>query len=595
MMLLRNSGLQRTVHQCGGEMKNLKIGTRLTLGFMLITIFMIVVSAISIVRMGGLNDDTKLIVEDRAPKVLWVHSYIVSLNRQARSFRNILLFKDTKAIDREQERISAERKNAGEMFAKLESTITSEKGKLLLGSIADHRDKFGELIKRYDTLVDQNEKEAAFDLLMTEVRPEQLAYMDSLNKLIDYQTELMHASGDEADATYKNARMIMIALTIAAIILALGVTVYITTSITRPMGEAVKIAQTVAKGDLTSRIDVTSRDETGQLIQALKEMNESLIRIVGNVRSSTDTIATASAQIAAGNVDLSSRTEEQASSLEETASSMEELTSTVRQNAENASQANQLAVTASDVAVKGGEVVSQVVETMSAINESSKKMADIINVIDGIAFQTNILALNAAVEAARAGEQGRGFAVVATEVRNLAQRSASAAREIKMLIDDSVGKVDQGSKLVEQAGSTMTEVVTSIKHVHSIMAEITEASREQSDGIEQVNQAVVQMDEVTQQNAALVEEAAAAAQSLQDQARNLVNVVSVFNTGQATSSSAAIANTPAPKKQTKTPLPVPQAQTSKTPQPASSATVAQLPRSARQASSAPTSDDWEEF
>jgi methyl-accepting chemotaxis protein len=259
-------------------------------------------------------------------------------------------------------------------------------------------------------------------------------------------------------------------------------------------------------------------------------MRDSLVRIVGEVRQDTDTIATASAQIASGNQDLSSRTEQQASSLEETASSMEELTSTVRQNADNARQANQLAVTASDIAVKGGTVVSQVVDTMDAINTSSKKIVDIISVIDGIAFQTNILALNAAVEAARAGEQGRGFAVVAAEVRNLAQRSASAAREIKGLIDDSVEKVESGSRLVGEAGATMDEIVASIKRVHDIMGEITAASVEQSDGIEQVNQAVAQMDQVTQQNAALVEEAAAAAESLQDQAKNLVDVVSVFQT-----------------------------------------------------------------
>jgi methyl-accepting chemotaxis protein len=264
------------------------------------------------------------------------------------------------------------------------------------------------------------------------------------------------------------------------------------------------------------------------LLQALKDMNESLVRIVGEVRAGTDTIGTASGQIATGNLDLSSRTEAQAGSLEQTAGSMEELTSTVKQNADNARQANQLVVSASDVAVKGGAVVGQVVHTMGSIKESSRKIVDIIGVIDGIAFQTNILALNAAVEAARAGEQGRGFAVVATEVRNLAQRSAAAAKEIKALIGDSVEKVDAGSKLVDDAGATMNEIVTSVKRVADIMSEITAASQEQSTGIEQVNQAIAQMDEATQQNAALVEEAAAAAMSMQDQAGNLSMVVSVF-------------------------------------------------------------------
>ena len=299
-------------------------------------------------------------------------------------------------------------------------------------------------------------------------------------------------------------------------------------SITRPLHEAVEVAKKLAAGDLSQKIDVRSTDEVGQLLAALSNTSGQWSRIVGGIKDSTEQINHASKEIAAGNADLSQRTEQQASSLEETASSMEELTSTVKQNAENARQANQLATGASEVAVRGGEVVREVVNTMGGITESSKKIADIIGVIDGIAFQTNILALNAAVEAARAGEQGRGFAVVASEVRSLAQRSANAAKEIKTLIDDSVGKVDAGSKLVDAAGQTMEEVVTSIKRVTDIMAEITAASQEQSSGIEQVNQAVTQMDEVTQQNAALVEEAAAAAESMQEQANALATAVSVF-------------------------------------------------------------------
>jgi methyl-accepting chemotaxis protein-1 (serine sensor receptor) len=289
----------------------------------------------------------------------------------------------------------------------------------------------------------------------------------------------------------------------------------------------------VAAGDLTQQIVVHSQDETGQLMQALKQMNENLQGIVGQVRASTDTIGTASTEIAHGNLDLSSRTEQQAGALEETASTMEQLTSTVRHNAENAQEAKQLALSASEVAVRGGEVVRQVVDTMSAINQSSSKIVDIISVIDGIAFQTNILALNAAVEAARAGEQGRGFAVVASEVRSLAQRSAAAAKEIKVLIDDSVARVGSGSALVAQAGQTIDEVVRSVQRVSEVVSDISAAGRDQSLGIEEVNRAITQMDESTQQNAALVEQAAAAAQSLQEQAAQLSGAVSVFRLGGA--------------------------------------------------------------
>lgn len=301
--------------------------------------------------------------------------------------------------------------------------------------------------------------------------------------------------------------------------------------ISKPLGAATRAAQKIAGGDLTASVRSSGRDEIGQLTEAINGISQSLASVVGNVRVGTDAITSASDEIAAGNADLSSRTESQASSLEETASSMEELTSTVRQNADNARQANQMAATASSVAVKGGQVVGQVVDTMGSIKASSGKIADIISVIDGIAFQTNILALNAAVEAARAGEQGRGFAVVATEVRSLAQRSASAAKEIKALIDDSVQKVDHGSKLVDDAGHTMEDIVNSVKRVADIMSEITAASQEQSTGIEQVNRAIGQMDEMTQQNAALVEQAAAAALSMQGQAAALAQEVSVFKLG----------------------------------------------------------------
>ncbi|MDI3294005.1 methyl-accepting chemotaxis protein [Janthinobacterium tructae] len=358
------------------------------------------------------------------------------------------------------------------------------------------------------------------------------AAMDAMRILLadigKTESMLLVQRSQEAAALQSRTTWVLLGGGAIAALLACMLAILLTRNITRPLVEAVAVAQRVAQGDLSSDIVVRSQDETGQLMAALRDMNTALVGIVGEVRGGTDTIATASAQIAVGTMDLSSRTEQQASSLEETASSMEELTAAVKQNADNALAARSLASAASAVAVKGGAVVSEVVQTMGSINDSSRKIADIIGVIDGIAFQTNILALNAAVEAARAGEQGRGFAVVATEVRNLAQRSASAAKEIKGLIDDSVEKVGAGSKLVDQAGTTMQDVVDSVQRLSAIIGEITDASEEQRLGIEQVNEAISQMDQVTQQNAALVEEAAAAANAMQDQAAQLSHAVQVF-------------------------------------------------------------------
>ncbi|MEJ1162529.1 methyl-accepting chemotaxis protein [Variovorax sp. CCNWLW186] len=390
----------------------------------------------------------------------------------------------------------------------------------------------------------------------------------------------------------------IITLSIGAAVLAAGLLALgwaISRGLLKQLGgepaDATAIAHRIADGDLAVRIEL-KRGDQASLLHAIQGMRDSLAKVVGEVRTGTDAIATASGQIAAGNQDLSSRTEEQASSLEETAASMEELTSTVKQNADNARQANQLALSASEVAVRGGGVVSQVVDTMGSINTSSKKIVDIIGVIDGIAFQTNILALNAAVEAARAGEQGRGFAVVASEVRNLAQRSGAAAKEIKGLIDDSVGKVEAGSRQVAEAGRTMDEIVDSVKRVTDIMGEITAASQEQSTGIEQVNQAIAQMDQVTQQNAALVEEAAAAAQSMQEQAASLVEAVSVFKLegGQA---SAAPANAQLASAATKAARP--SEPSSKPRRAAPAKKTQQAPSSPQLAMAGAAGGDWTEF
>jgi len=409
--------------------------------------------------------------------------------------------------------------------------IHSEEGKKLMAVVGERRTAYMDIRKDVFKLkaeANAASEVAAKKLIESKMDPALLSYNQSVQAVVAFQQTIFQKAKAEVDELYASGRTVLIALGTMALILSAILAWLLSRSITRPLDYAVSVARTVASGDLRNKIQASSNDETGQLLHALRDMNDGLVKSVSQVRTGIDTIATASSQIAAGNLDLSSRTEEQASSLEETASSMEELTSTVKQNADNARQANQLAVSASGVAEKGGAVVSRVVDTMEDINASAKKIVDIIGVIDGIAFQTNILALNAAVEAARAGEQGRGFAVVASEVRNLAQRSAAAAKEIKTLIGDSVDKVELGSKLVEEAGVTMDEVVQSVRHVTDIMSEIMAASQEQSAGIEQVNQAIGQMDQVTQQNAALVEEAAAAAESLNEQAAKLAEAVSVF-------------------------------------------------------------------
>jgi methyl-accepting chemotaxis protein-1 (serine sensor receptor) len=405
--------------------------------------------------------------------------------------------------------------------------VSDEKDRELLNSVNDAFSNFLVLHAKVISLANSGQWDEARNL-MSSNQP----LIDKLNEISEahrhHNEKLADQATENALQTINSATWSAVAVSITVILVVSVMGVLISRKIVSSISEAVEVAEAIASGDLTRKISVTSEDEIGLLMQAMSKMNSGLIDIVGNVRTGVSTIAAASSQIAMGNIDLSARTESQASSLEETASATEELTSTVKQNAENARQANQLASSASTVAVQGGEVVGQVVSTMSDINASSAKIVEIINVIDSIAFQTNILALNAAVEAARAGEQGRGFAVVASEVRSLAQRSASAAKEIKLLIDDSVAKVDVGSKLVEQAGATIQEVVNSVHRVSNIVSEITLASNEQSVGIEQVNQAIGQMDQTTQENAALVDEAAAAAQSLQEQAHQLEKTVSLF-------------------------------------------------------------------
>ncbi len=510
------------------KIANFKIGWRLAMAFgaiLLLTTLMIVMSIWRLQEVGQSTDYMvkQMLVKERL-SVDWLRS--VSLN----GVRTAAVTKTTNYAAQKffEDQIAAEGKKVAELQKRLESALaTVEEKKLFADILAKHAVYLNanDAVIKGKSFDSEEEVQRTID---TKLTPAMNGYVLSIQKMSDYQRRNIDAVAANTDQAFRSGRVILIGLGLLTLVVGGLFSWLLTRSIVHPLSEAVGVAERVASGNLQASAQSSRRDEIGQLLQALKLMNDSLIDTVGRVRRGTETIGMASAEIATGNADLSSRTESQASSLEETASSMEELTSTVRQNAENARQANQLVVSASDFAVKGGQVVGQVVDTMGSIKESSKKIVDIIGVIDGIAFQTNILALNAAVEAARAGEQGRGFAVVAAEVRNLAQRSAGAAKEIKGLIGDSVEKVDVGSKLVDEAGKTMSEIVGSVKHVADIMNEITAASQEQSSGIEEVNRAIGQMDEMTQQNAALVEQAAAAAESMQEQAVQLAQAVSVF-------------------------------------------------------------------
>ena len=511
-----------------GFMKHLSIGTRLAIGFALTLVMAVLIASAGIWRLQHVAADTQTILAQPLAKERMITEWYTQIFSAVRRTAAIVKSSDPALGPYFKEDAALSAKVSAELVAQIEPLIAGPEETALFAQIGEQRKLYS---KARDSAVKakaDGDQELASKILDESFTPTAKAYQESVQQLVAMQQAHIARMAQGIDATARFGTTLIALLTAGSVLLGALASWLLTRGIVRPIREAVALAETVASGDLTRRIESDARDETGALLRALRHMNDSLVNIVGQVRSGTDTISGASSEIAAGNLDLSARTEQQASALEQTAASMEELTGTVRQNADNARQANQLAQTASSVAVDGGAVVSQVIATMGSINASSRKIVDIIGVIDGIAFQTNILALNAAVEAARAGEQGRGFAVVASEVRTLAQRSAAAAKEIKTLIGDSVGKVDAGTRLVDQAGATMEQVVESIRRVTDIMAEITHASAEQTGGIEQVNAAIGQMDEATQQNAALVEESAAAAGAMQEQAAKLAQVVGVF-------------------------------------------------------------------
>jgi methyl-accepting chemotaxis protein len=509
--------------------KNMKMASKLALGFGLTGLILVLISTLSIVRFKSLGETVNLVIHDRYAKVEMVFQIHEHQNLQARYLRNaILSAKNPEQMESWLTKVEQEAAGNAELIEKLTPLILSPKGLELFGQLKSFREPYAlsraELIKTLRS----GKVDDATDYLLNQFQKPQLDYFHAAEALIKYQEDLMRTDSAQMEADIANAVALTAGLTLVALGIALLISVFITRSITAPVSQAVEIATSVSQGNLSTSIEVHGTDETGQLLTALKNMQTELVRLVRHVRQSSNTVANASAEIAQGNQDLSARTSSQASTLEETAATMEELSSQVKNNADNARQANQMAASASSVAARGGEVVGRVVDTMKEINESSRKIADIIGVIDSIAFQTNILALNAAVEAARAGEQGRGFAVVASEVRSLAGRSAAAAKEIKTLINTSVERVEHGAALVDDAGTTMTEVVSSIRRVSDLVGEISSASDEQAAGAAQIGEAVTEMDQVTQQNAALVEEMAAAASSLKGQAHDLVEVVSVF-------------------------------------------------------------------
>jgi methyl-accepting chemotaxis protein len=580
---------------------NMKVGTRLALGFTLVFLFLAAVTAISIWNFKTVSMMTDTVVNQDIVKERLMRAW--SSYTQLNGARTVTIIESTDA--QVYKEMTAAIKATSEDISVLQKQLDGLKKRpeeaALFDDVGAKRKTYteirGRMLKEKET-----SSETAHAMVKPEFQPALDAYLVSINKLVSLQGKMITDSANKVDSEFHLAEWTVSSLGIFALLFGISAAILIARGLKRQLGgepaTTAAIANSIAAGDLAVTINIGPRDRSS-LLFAIGSMRDQLASVVTQIRSGADTMATASAEIAAGNLDLSSRTEQQAGSLEETASAMEQLTSTVKQNADNARQANQLAVSASGIAVEGGAVVARVIDTMSSINESARKIVDIISVIDGIAFQTNILALNAAVEAARAGEQGRGFAVVASEVRGLAQRSAAAAKEIKALIGDSVEKVDAGSKLVEQAGTTIGEVVASVKRVTDIVGEISAASQEQSTGIEEVNRAITQMDEVTQQNAALVEQAAAAAASLQEQAARLAQVVSVFTlssaevkTASGNAASAAPAITRAPVNIT----PRPPALTSKPSPPKAMApkpTVKAKPALAHAGDI--SGDEWEQF
>jgi len=510
------------------SLSNLKIGVRLTLAFSTVIVLLMVVLCVSVSVLNGLSDTMDSVVDDRYAQIALSNKIKAVGDQGVITIGQMLLATDPAQVKKFTDDYAAIRAaNTGNLKT-FEKMLHSSDAKAIFDEQTKARAEYGAVVRKVFDLMAAGRRDEAMTVYENDLPGPKTRYYSLIDKMVDLQASRMGDDVGNAKASSKRAEIEMILASMLAVLLGAATAYFITRSITRPIHRAITLAEAVAAGNLTCQVHIEGKDEVARLIQALRHMVQSLNRIVSQVRVGAEAITTAADEVSRGNVDLSARTEQQASALEETASAMEQLTAAVKLSAENASAASNSAVSASTIAAQGGEVVSKVIVTMNSIATSSKKISDIIGVIDGIAFQTNILALNAAVEAARAGEQGRGFAVVAGEVRSLAQRSATAAREIKTLISASVEQVDEGSRMVEHAGQTMKEVVGSIRNVSTIMTDISASSREQSVGIEQVNSAILQMDDSTQRNATMVEQGTAAARSMQDQAKELAEVVRAF-------------------------------------------------------------------
>jgi methyl-accepting chemotaxis protein len=510
------------------NLRNFRVGPRLALGFGSLLVLLAAIVAITMLRFRSIEQHVNTIVQDDYQTVIQAQQvkYNVALIHQG--MRNLLLAKDADGVRQENDAINAIRATNKGILEALNKSLASERGKAILAGIVEARTKDVAAQKQLVALLADGKRDEAAELMRTAVQDTSRVYIKALGEMVDFESQAMQEEVARSKAEFASTTLLLLAVAGAAMALGIVAAWRVTRSVVVPVHQTMQVLECVRDGDLTVEAHSLGRDEMSRMGQVLGETVHALRTSMSRVRESAESVATASAQIAQGNHDLSARTEQQASNLEQTAASMEEMTGSVRNNAQAAEQANQLAAAASEVALKGGTVVSQVVATMGEIQGSSRKIADIINVIDGIAFQTNILALNAAVEAARAGEQGRGFAVVAGEVRLLAQRSAEAAKQIKALITDSVEKVDTGGLLVQEAGSTMEEIVAQVRRMGELIGVITTATHEQTDGIGQVNQAVGLLDQMTQQNAALVEESAAAAESLKQQAQRMAEAVAAF-------------------------------------------------------------------